>query len=251
MTRKRFDRFMVANNNGRNLKLARLTDAEFRGLIQGVWPIASEASPRGAFMVGKVPATDADVVFMAPSVSRRTARSLLEKLRELGMLEHDDELGGEWVHDFDVFNPTPKSDPTNAERQARFRERNAQSNGVTRPVTDAVTSSVTDDRVTRVVTLHEVEGEVEVEEEDPLAPRGGTEVTLAAPVKPTGNRDRDKARWQASFDAWVEEHFPGCEPRSVERLIQWVPRGIDPTPDAVREVVEASPNFAHLLEPAA
>lgn len=133
MSRRAFDRFMVANDNGRNLKLARLTDGEFRALIQGVLPIASEATPRGSFMVGALPATAEDVSFMAPKVSRRTAKATLEKLRKLGMLEYDDQLGGEWVHDFDKLNPAPKTDPTNAKRQAAWRarnaERNAKSNG--------------------------------------------------------------------------------------------------------------------------
>lgn len=138
MSRKVFDRFMMAVDNGHNLKLARLTDAEFRALVQGVWPIAAKADPRGAFMVGSLPATADDVVFMAPKVSRRTATACLAKLRELGMLEHDDELGGEWVHDWDTVNPAPKSDRTNADRQARYRdrrnaERNAVSNGDVTP----------------------------------------------------------------------------------------------------------------------
>lgn len=158
MSRRHFDRFMVAADNGRNPKLARLTDAEFRALVQGVWPIASGATPRGAFMIGKSPATAEDVAFLAPKVSKRTAASCIAKLRELGMLEHDDELGGEWVHDWDLLNPSPKADRTNAERQARYRERR---NAVTGGVTNAD------------VTPPEVK---KGEEETPKAPQGGPAV---------------------------------------------------------------------------
>lgn len=157
-----FDRFMVANNNGHNLKLSRFTDAEFRALIQGVLPIASQATPRGAFKVGDVPATAEDITFLAPKVSLRTATATIKKMRELGMLEQDDEIAGEWVHDWDKLNPAPKSDPTNSKRQAAYRARNAGSNGtrngeVTPPVTEGVTG-------------HEVK---KVEVEAPLAPHGG------------------------------------------------------------------------------
>lgn len=138
MSRKQFDRFMVANDNGRNLKLARFTDGEFRALIQGILPIASEATPRGSFMVGGQAATADDVTFLAPKVSKRTAQRAIDRMRSLGMLEFDDEIGGEWIHDWDLLNPAPKTDRTNAERQRRFRERrNAESNAVTQGVTNA------------------------------------------------------------------------------------------------------------------
>ena len=148
--RKHFTRFMVANDNGRNLKWARFTDAEFRALIQGILPIASQADPRGAFMVGTQPATAEDVAFLAPRVSKRTAQKAIDRMRELGMLEHDDEIGGEWVHDWDLLNPAPKQDSTNADRQRRFRDRQ-------KALRNAVTDGVTD----RDVTPPEVEGEVE------------------------------------------------------------------------------------------
>lgn len=159
---KPFNRFMVANDNGRNLKLSRFTDAEFRAFIQGVLPIASQATPRGAFMVGGQPATAEDVVFMAPKVSKRAAESTLQKMRELGMLEADDELGGEWVHDFDKLNPAPKTDRTNAKRQAAFRARNAESNGSRNAESNGVTNAD--------VTPPEVK---KVEVEDPPTPLTG------------------------------------------------------------------------------
>ena len=151
--RKFFDRFMADNENGRNLKLMRLSDAEYRAFFAGVLPIASKADIRGSFMVGKAPATAEDICNQSPKTTAKAARTTLEKLRAMGMLEFDDELGGEWVHDFDELNPSPKSDPSNAQRQAAWRARNAARNG---SVTDGVTPKVTGSNAP------EVEGEVEV-----------------------------------------------------------------------------------------
>lgn len=211
MSRKAFNRFMVANDNGRNVKLARLTDAEFRAFIQGVLPIASEATPRGAFMVGNLPATAEDIVFVAPKVKIAAARSVVVKLRALGMLEHDDELGGEWVHDFDKLNPAPRNDPSNAERQARFRERrNAQRNAQRNAVSNAPRNAE--------VTPPEVEGEVE---QPPLTPPGGN-ADLTVPVKPAGTRRRDLEGYEAAVDAFAVALLPGVPPVDAGRAVRSV-----------------------------
>lgn len=148
-----FSCFMADVENGRNLKLMRLTDAEYRAFMGGVLPIAAKADIRGTFMVGRTPATAEDVCNQSPKTSKRAAESLLRKMREMGMLDLDPALGAEWVHDFGEMNPEPKRDRSNAERQARWRARNAARNG-----------TVTPPEV-------EVEGEVEV-----TAPSGPTTV---------------------------------------------------------------------------
>lgn len=234
----KFDRFMVANDNGRNLKLARLTDGEFRAFIQGVLPIASEATPRGAFMVGSSAATPEDVAFVAQKVPLRTAKAAIEKMRSLGMLEFDDELGAEWVHDFDKLNPAPKTDPTNAKRQAEWRARNAESNASRNSPDNAG------------VTPPEVK---KIEVEDPtIPPEGGMVVTLLPPIKPTGTRQRDIDGWQQQFAEWAGEHFPGADPAKVVHLVQQVRgRHTEPTPAAIREFAAKSAVWAQLLEPAA
>jgi len=90
------------------------------------------------------------------------------------------------------------------------------------------------------------------EEQHPQTPKGDLPVPLVAPVKPSGQRKRDLDKWQAEFDAWASEHFPGVEPRGLAGLVSWVQsRQVPATPDAVREFAESAPNFAHVLEPAA
>lgn len=193
MSRK-FDRFMVATDNGRNLKLSKLTDAEFRALVQGIWPIASIANPRGAFMVGNQPATADDVVFMAPKVSKRAATSCIEKLRALGMLEHDEEIGGEWVHDWDLVNPAPKADRTNAERQARYRAKNAERNATGNAVTDG---PVTPPEVRR--------GSRNNPPSPPRGERPGNALNLGdtpPPPVPSSGRKRDQDDYEQTLAAW-------------------------------------------------
>lgn len=156
MTRRRFTRFMVDVEIGSNLKVGRLAPAERWAFVAGVLPIAAKADPRGAFLVGSLPAEAGDVARQA-DVPKAVAARTIAKLRELGMLAQLDDW--EIVHDWDVWNPAPKQDTTNAERQARFRARNAESNGVS----NAVTS--------RPVTPAEVEVELEAPPKAP--PKGG------------------------------------------------------------------------------
>lgn len=139
MSTKSFEHFMMHVANGRNGKLARFSDAQFRALVQGVLPIAAEATIRGTFMIGDTPATAEDVAFKAPKVSKRVAQSAIELMRSLGMLEFDDEISGEWVHDWHEHNPAPKTDRTATERQRRKREKERAS----RPVTAASRRDVT------------------------------------------------------------------------------------------------------------
>jgi hypothetical protein len=206
MTKRAFDRFMVASNNGHSTKLARLTDAEFRALVQGIWPIASEATPRGAFMVGNLPATAEDVVFKAPKVKLKTAQTAIAKLRALGMLEHDEEIGGEWVHDWDKLNPTPKTDSTNAKRQAEWRARNTD---VTADVTPEVTAS-------NASEVKKVEGEGRT---TPLPPNGGN---AKIPVRPPGNRLRDRQQYDDEVEAFAAAVLPDVEANAAVVAVKGV-----------------------------
>ncbi len=132
---RKFDRFMVDVNVGTNRKLRRLTVPERWCYIAGILPIAAQAPVRGRLLIGDLPAEEADYAEQA-GVTVTVARQALGKLRELGVIYLDEELGCEQVHDFEDWNPPPKEDATNAERQRRYRERhssgsNATSNGVT------------------------------------------------------------------------------------------------------------------------
>lgn len=136
MGRKAFDKFFVDGELGGNPKIGRLTDAQFRCLVTGVWTLAAKASPRGYLVVAGDPFTAQDVAHQA-HCSIAVARSTIDKLRRMEMIELDDETGLEFCHDWWTLNPDPKQDSTNAERQARYRDRhNASSNGGSNAVTN-------------------------------------------------------------------------------------------------------------------
>jgi hypothetical protein len=124
----RFDRFMVHVDIGRDEKLARLTDAERICHVAGVLALAAKSPIRGRLLVGDLEASPREVGRMA-AVSDRVAKSTIDKLLAVGVLVHDEEYGCLRVHNWERFNPEPKDDPSNAERQARWRDRNAARNG--------------------------------------------------------------------------------------------------------------------------
>lgn len=157
---------MVAVRHGTNFKIAKFSHATYRTFFSAVIPIAALSDVRGAFMVADQPATVEDMRIIAPTLTAAECRAALKTLRDAGILEHDAELGGEWVHDFEQWNPEPKKDSTNAERQARYRERQkASRNAVTPGVTDPVTNA----GVTPPEVEVEVEGEVEGTPTTPLS----------------------------------------------------------------------------------
>jgi hypothetical protein len=124
-----FDRFMVDVELGSNPKIGRLNDREFRCLVCGVWALAAKANPRGYLVVAGQAATERDVAYQG-RCSVSLARTTLGRLRQLGMVEMDERVGFEVCHDWDALNPGPRPDPTNADRQRRFRNRhNGARNG--------------------------------------------------------------------------------------------------------------------------
>lgn len=118
---------MVHVEIGSSLKVGRFTDAEFRCLVTGVWALAAKTEPRGCLAIGGTPATETDVARQA-HCSVTLAKRTIEKMHQLGMLEYDAEHDWYAVHDWDLLNPAPKNDRTNADRQRRYR---ALRNGVT------------------------------------------------------------------------------------------------------------------------
>jgi hypothetical protein len=243
MSARQFDKYMVAIGASRHIKFRRLSIPERHAFFMGILSIAAQAPIRGCLLVGELNAEPEDVAAEA-DVPARIARSAMVKLRTVGVIVTDDEHGCEAVHDFADWNPVPKTDETNAERQRRYRARRNAKNG-----------TVTNGAVT-ACNAGEVEGEVEVTA--PLTPRGGTAVTAdfvvgeLPPARPSGNRKTDLARHAEQFASWSTAHFPGCDPKPLASLVEWVrSRGVDPTPAAVREFATNAPNFAHVLEPAA
>lgn len=173
MTRRKFDRFMVDVHIAANPKLARLTAAERWCFVGGILSLAALAPVRGRLLIGQQRVEPSDVATRA-GVSAGVAKAAMAKLRAVGVIVPDAELDCEAVHDFDEWNPPPKNDPTNAERQRRYRERR---NGTVTAVTGGA------------VTLPEVEVEVGREEESEGsggAPSGQVDCERPPTALPTG-----------------------------------------------------------------
>lgn len=129
MRRGAFDRMMIEVELEANPKIGRLDNAQYRCLISGVWALAAKATPRGYLVAAGEPIAPEDVARQA-RCSVTVARKTLAALRQMDMIEMDDELGVEFVHDWWEMNPDPKKpDPTGAERQRRWRERMKARNG--------------------------------------------------------------------------------------------------------------------------
>ncbi len=185
----RFDRFMVHVDVGTDEKLAQLTDVERLCHIAGVLAVAAKSPVRGRLLVGDREATPREIAKRA-DVSVRVARSTMDKLIDVGVLTRDDDLDCWRVHNWERFNPDPKQDRTNAERQARYRAkrvtgRNAPSNA---PRNGQSNGSVTPP-------------EVEVEVEAAASPVGGG--------SSAGAREAAGVAAAADSDQGQEEGTPG------------------------------------------
>jgi hypothetical protein len=195
MSTRKFDRYMVAIGAGRHVKFRRLTVPERYAFFMGVLSVAAQAPVRGCLLVGSLNAEAADIAAEA-DVPEKVAQSALAKLRQIGVVYHDDALGCERVHDFEEqWNPAPKHDPTNAERQRRHRAKlTAGRNGTVTPDSNAA------------VTPPEVEGEVEEKKPpQPPAERGEPgHIQVASPgkgLRANGTNPRAVAAQQAAADA--------------------------------------------------
>lgn len=239
---KAFNRFMTSTDLGRNRKLRRrLTVPERWTFVAGVLCIAGDAPVRGTFVIENEPATVEDLADEA-GVTVAVATSTLAKLRDLGMLERDEALGCERIHDWADYNPEPKADRSNAERQRRWRERNGGSNtprnaAGNRTSNDADNGSVTPPPRARSPR--------------PLSPEGvevrSLEERSTPPTPPTGGRARDRQEYEEKVAAWAADNFPdvasdlvaialsSARPRSVEGVAAWLRRwastavGVDTT----------------------
>lgn len=215
--RKAFNRFMIEVEIASNGKVGRLTDPEFRCMVTGVWALAAKSTVRGRLLIGDLLVEPADVARQARCTTA-VAKRTMAKMRELGMLEPDDEFGCERVHDWDHINPPPKTDNTAAERQQRRRDRLRalrDDNGTITPV------SRRDDR-----DGHADEVEVEGERKTP-------------PTPPRGERARDKDRYEEQLARFVAEHFPQVPPGLVaHHASQLRSRRVEPTVERLRPLIE-------------
>jgi 5-methylcytosine-specific restriction endonuclease McrA len=136
---RKFDRYMVGLGAGRHVKFRRLTIPERYAFFMGVLSLAAQSPVRGCLMIGSLAVEPADVAAEA-DVPEKVAASAMEKLRAVEVIIRD-EHGLEWVHDFQDWNPEPKTDNTSAERQQRYRER-MKHKGISRNVSSAVKDAV-------------------------------------------------------------------------------------------------------------
>ena len=193
----KFDRYMIALGAARHVKFRRLTVPERHAFFLGVLSVAAQAPIRGCLLVGDLQAEAADVAAEA-DVPEKVATSAMEKLRLVGVIYTDDDLGCERVHDFDDWNPAPKRDATAAERMQRYRDRKKARNA------DAVTEPVT-----APVTRNGRNGdapEVEVEEKTPPTPQGGHVVTFRRRRVPA-DQLATAERALAAFNQQTSQHI--------------------------------------------
>lgn len=181
MSRK-FDRFMVDVNIASHPKLATFTPAERWCVVAGVFPLAALSPVRGRLLIGEHKANEQYVAHHS-RVSRAVARSTLRKMRDVGMIVHDPDLDCDAVHDFGEWNPEPKHDPTNAERQARHKQRRRALSGNASNAQVTVACNASNGGVTLP--------EVEVEVKPPLTP------------PPSGGRQRQLLVWEKDTLDWA------------------------------------------------
>lgn len=218
-----FDSILLRVEVGGNRKLRRLTPDERWCVVAGVWSLAAKSPVRGYLLIAQsVPVEDHDVAEQA-GVKLSIARSTLKKMRDLGMLERDDELGAEHVHDWHTHQPEPKPSETKAawrERKRAERERKAAGHG---DVTADVTRDVHAGDAAPVTPLREEKGSKGREEDPPTPPRGG--------------RRRDQDLFEQRLTTWVASEFPD---RVLSEALGYARHAISEgrrTRDAVREYV--------------
>lgn len=172
-----FDSIMVRVEIGGNRKFARFTPEERWCIVAGVWSLAAKSPVRGYLLIADSVPVEVDDVAAQAEVKAIIAKKTLEKMRRLGMLEMDEELGAEHVHDWHLHQKDPKPSETREswrERQKRSRERKRED----------VTANVTRDShaVTPPGESHPQTGgdvtplkrrEEKVREDTPQTPQGG------------------------------------------------------------------------------
>lgn len=180
-----FDYFMLHHGAGTEEKFATLTDGEFRAHIAGVLAVAAKSPIRGYLLVGEIEAQPVHVARKA-GVTERVAKSAIRKLREVGVLVRDAEVGAWRVHNWEQHQ-SERRDPTAAKRAAEYRARRAadsrSSRDASRDDHGEITSPITDESRSpsreargRAPGLPEgVEEEVEETPPQPLASEGSRE----------------------------------------------------------------------------
>lgn len=190
-----FDSIMVRVEVGGSRKLRRFSAEERWCVLAGVWALAAKSPLRGYLLITeKLPVEVEDIAEQA-GVKVTTARSTLKKMRDLGMLEYDDELKAEHVHDWHQHQPEPKASESREawrERQRRKRDKDRQ-------------AGVTDVTVSRVTVTPDSRGT-----SHPLREEKGSKGKGTTPPTPpqAGGRKRDRDLWKNEVAAWVQANPP-------------------------------------------
>jgi hypothetical protein len=186
---KGFDSLLITTNLAANRKFGRLTVPERWCAVHGVWAIAAESPIRGYLLIAADEAAVERDYAKQADVSLAIARSTVRKMRQLGMLEMDDDMGVENVHDWHEHQQEPK--PSESREAWKKRKRDSRAKKSRCP--DDVTRDTPP--LSRGCHTPEVEVEVEVENNSPPSP-------------PVGGRRRDREKWKQEYTAWVQAHPP-------------------------------------------
>ena len=196
-----FDSIMLRVEVGGNRKLRRFTPEERWCAVAGVWALAAKSPVRGYLLIAEnVPVEPQDIAEQA-GVKLSAVKSTLKKMRELGMLEADDELKTEHVHDWHIHQKEPKPSETREAWRIRKREQRAGK----RDGPGGVPSGVPRDTPSGVPPQREE--------------KRSKEKGITPPTPPqAGGRQRDHDRFEREMTEWVEQH-----PVTVELTQIWAP----------------------------
>jgi hypothetical protein len=189
-----FDSIMVRVEVGGSRKLRRFTPEERWCALAGVWALAAKSPLRGYLLITEKVPVEVDDIAEQAGVKVATVRSTLKKMRELGMLEHDDALDAEHVHDWHQHQPEPKASESREawrERQRRKRDKDRQAG-----LTDVTVSRVTVTQDSRAAS-------------HPLREEKGREEKQDPPSPPqAGGRKRSVEEFEQRLTAWAVSEFP-------------------------------------------
>jgi hypothetical protein len=124
MSPRKFDSILVSIDIGASRTMRRLTVTERWTFVAGVLALASKSPVRGALLVAQREPVSFDDIAEQAGVPKATAKTTVDKLTRLDVLEWDDELGGLIVVNWNEYQREPKaSDSREAWRERKQRER--------------------------------------------------------------------------------------------------------------------------------
>jgi hypothetical protein len=124
MSPRRFDSILVSIDIGASRTMRRLTVPERWTFVAGVLALAAKSPTRGSLLIAPNEPVSLDDIAEQAGVTKAVAKTTLDKLTRLDVLEHDDDLGGLIVVNWNDYQREPKaSDSREAWRERKQRER--------------------------------------------------------------------------------------------------------------------------------